>query len=151
MFSATALLGRRFRIVHTSGCSTTHDQSRHVGFQSEHVYQIDTEALHCHFGWVDYPCCWIVPRALQGVHELLPQPSEVLYITLLRDPVTRTTSGLNYNRVVKAQSGLVGIARSLPCVCMRSFVELTVRLPHPTTGGGESIRNITASGKHCNG
>ena len=92
----------------------------------------------------------LLDRALQGVHELLPQPSEVLYITLLRDPVTRTTSGLNYNRVVKAQSGLVGITRSLPRVCMRSFVELTAGLPRSTTGGGEGIRNITASGKHCN-
>ena len=45
---------------------------------------------------------------LAGIHELLPQPSEVLYITLLRDPVTRTTSGLNYNRVVKANGGQIG-------------------------------------------
>ena len=45
---------------------------------------------------------------LQGVHELLPQPSEVLYITVLRDPVKRTTSGLNYNRIVKANTGETG-------------------------------------------
>ena len=55
-----------------------------------------------------------------GVHELLPEPSNVLYVTLLRHPVTRTTSGLNYNRVVKLNDG--------------------------QTGGGEAIREITASG-----
>ena len=56
-----------------------------------------------------------------GVHELLPRPSEVLYVTLLRDPVTRTTSGMNYNRVVKANDGVTGGSDSIK--------EITGRFP----------------------
>ena len=41
-------------------------------------------------------------------------------VTLLRDPVTRTTSGLNYNRVIKQNAGV--------------------------TGGSDNIKEITASG-----
>ena len=52
---------------------------------------------------------------LQGVHELLPQPSEVLYITVLRDPVKRATSGLNYNRIVKANAGETGACWRAAC------------------------------------
>ena len=43
-----------------------------------------------------------------GVHELMPHPSAVRYITLLREPVARTVSGLNYNRGVKFNKGVTG-------------------------------------------